>query len=254
MIINPQLFEMTRPQIESAMANGYDTVVCTFGATEQHGLHLPMGTDCIWGEELGLRVTKALGNALQLPGVRIGRSDHHLAFAGSLSVSETTFNGIVYDICHSMARHGFKHIALIPTHGGNFGPLGKAVELVRPTLPKTNLITYHDLFAFLNLLTDVSINLGFAQTHTRNGHAGEAETSMILAFRTELVHLDKAQAGCTDDLINMADRIFTDGLRSVAENGVLGDPEGASAESGEAYLNRMTELFVNHIKQGRNGW
>ena len=78
------LFEMTRPEIETALAAGRNTAVATFGATEQHGLHLPMGTDSLWGEELGTRVTQTLGDALQVPGVRIGRSEHHMDFAGSL--------------------------------------------------------------------------------------------------------------------------------------------------------------------------
>ena len=252
MITNPQLFEMTRPEIEEAMANGYDTVVCTFGATEQHGLHLPMGTDCIWGEALGLSITKALGNALQLPGVRIGRSDHHLAFAGSLSVSESTFNGIVHDICHNMAHHGFKHIALIPTHGGNFQPIGKAAELVRPTLPNTNIIAYDNLFGFIDVLTGVSIKNGFAQTHTRIGHAGEAETSLILSLRSDLVHLDLAEAGFTDDPLKNAEKLFNEGLKAITENGVLGDPEGAQAKYGAGYMQAMTDHFVKFIQNARS--
>jgi creatinine amidohydrolase len=66
-----RLFEMTRPEVEQAIAAGIDTVIVTFGSTEQHGLHLPLGTDSIWGEELGDRVARALGNALLVPGVRI---------------------------------------------------------------------------------------------------------------------------------------------------------------------------------------
>ena len=58
------LFEMTRPEVEQAIAAGVDTVVVTFGSTEQHGLHLPLGTDAIWGEALGDRVVQSLGNAL----------------------------------------------------------------------------------------------------------------------------------------------------------------------------------------------
>ena len=253
MVSNPQLFEMTRPQIEAAMAAGYDTVVINFGATEQHGLHLPMGTDSIWGEALGLRITQALGDALQLPGIRIGRSDHHLAFAGSLSVSEATFNGIVHDICHNMAHHGFNHIALIPTHGGNFRPIGAAAALVRPTLPNVNIIAYDDLFAFMDVLFGKAAEHGFTPFQT-GAHAGENETSLILALRPDLVDLDAAQAGFMGDPIQIAEKIFREGFRAVTETGVLGDPAGASAEFGEGYLNAMTELFTDFIRQARDAW
>ena len=248
---NRQLFELTRPEIEAAMANGCDTAVCTFGATEQHGLHLPMGTDCIWGEALGLRITKALGDALQLPGMRIGRSDHHMAFTGSLTVSETTFNGMVHDICQNAAHHGFKHIALVPTHGGNFQPLGAAKKLIQPQLPNINIIAYDDLFRFMDLLTGLSIKHRFEPTHTRSGHAGLAETSMILALRPDLVRLEHAEVGFTDDPMKRADEIFKGGFRAITENGILGDPEGASAAFGEDYLAEMTRLFTEFIRDAR---
>ncbi len=245
-----QLFEMTRPEVESALTAGFDTAVATFGATEQHGLHLPLGTDAIWGEEIGLRVTRALGNALQAPGVRIGRSEHHMDFPGSLTYSEATFSGIVHDICHSLARHGFKHIVLLPTHGGNFMPLGAAAEKVRPQLPDVQIIAYSDLFSFLDSVFAVAARLGFSPGHT-GGHAGENETSMILALRPDLVDLENAEAGYTDDPVQLAEKIFREGFKSVTPNGVLGDPQGATAEYGEVYLQEITELFVNFVHEQR---
>ena len=243
-----QLFEMTRPEVEAALAAGFDTAVATFGATEQHGRHLPLGTDAIWGEALGLRITRALGNALQAPGVRIGRSEHHMDFPGSLTYSEATFNGIVADICHSLARHGFKRIVLIPTHGGNFRPLGAAAELIRPQLPEVEIIAYSDLSGFMNAIFTVAERFGFSRGHT-GGHAGENETSLILALRPDLVDLEHAEAGYTDDPMNVADFIMRDGFKSVTPNGVLGNPQGASAEIGEAYLQALTDLFVAFVHE-----
>jgi creatinine amidohydrolase len=106
------MFEMTRPEIEQALAAGVDTVVVTFGSTEQHGLHLPLGTDSLWGEYLGHRVAQALGDALLAPGVRVGCSEHHLAFAGSLTLREETFAQVAADLCRSLAHHGFRNLVL----------------------------------------------------------------------------------------------------------------------------------------------
>ena len=253
MTTNRNLFEMTRPQIEAAMAAGCDTVVATFGATEQHGLHLPMGTDSIWGEALGARITSALGNALQLPGLRIGRSDHHMAFAGSLTLSQETFNMVVVDTCRSAAHHGFKHIVLVPTHGGNFRPLGEAAELARAQLPETNIITFSDLFVLMDVLFEVAGRYGFSPSHT-GGHAGENETSLILALRPDLVDLDSAEAGYVGDMMSIADTIMRDGFIGVTKNGVLGNPEGASAEIGEAYLVAMTEKFTELAQAEIAAW
>ena len=124
------LFEMTRPEVEQAIAAGADKVVVPLGSTEQHGLHLTLGTDAILGAAMGDRVARALGNALLAPAITIGCSEHHMDFAGSLTLSKETFAAVVGDVCRSLAHHGFGHIALIPTHGGNFASLAKAVRAI----------------------------------------------------------------------------------------------------------------------------
>jgi creatinine amidohydrolase len=245
-----QLFEMTRPEVETALAAGRDTAVATFGATEQHGLHLPLGTDSLWGEALGARVAQALGDALQVPGVRIGRSEPHMDFAGSLTLGEETFSCVVSDICHSLARHGFKHIVLIPTHGGNFQPLAQATERIRPKLPGVNLIDYTDLAGFLQLLYDVAERYGFSPGHT-GIHSGENETSMMLALRPDLVHMDMAEAGFVGDSAALKDKIKRHGFKVVDDDGVVGDPTGAKAEIGQAYLDALTAAIVRHVQQAK---
>jgi creatinine amidohydrolase len=245
-----KLHEMTRPEVETALASGIDTAVATFGATEQHGLHLPLATDFLWGEEIGFRVAKELGNAVQIPGLRIGCSEHHMDFAGSLTLSLDTFIAVVSDTCHSLARHGFKNIVLLPTHGGNFNPIGKAAQQIRPQLPHTNIIAYSNLMPFMDAMFAVAKQYGFSPAHT-GAHAGENETSMILALRPDLVHMDKAEAGYVGDHLALADSIMRDGFKGVTKNGVLGDPTGARADIGEAYLQAITNLFVAYVGQNR---
>ena len=70
------LFEMTRPEVERAIAAGVDTVVVPFGSTEQHGRHLPLGTDAVLGDELGWRLAERLDSFLA-PTVRIGCSEQN---------------------------------------------------------------------------------------------------------------------------------------------------------------------------------
>jgi creatinine amidohydrolase len=246
-----RLFEMTRPQVEQAIAAGVDTVIVTFGSTEQHGLHLPLGTDSIWGEELGDRVARALGDALLVPGVRIGCSEHHMAFAGSLTLRLETFIQVVADVCHSLAKHGFRHIVLIPTHGGNFTPLAKAAEAIRPELPETNLIAFTDLMGFMDDVFRVGKAHG-VMPEQAGGHAGEHETSLMLAIRPELVDMAQAQPGYVGDHLSIAPIVFEKGFKAVTENGVLGDPRGGSTSNGEAYLSAMTELLVRFIEAKRS--
>ena len=241
------LFEMSRPEVERAIAAGVDTVVVPFGSTEQHGLHLPLGTDAILGEAIGNRVVRALGNALLAPGIPIGCSEHHMDFAGSLTLSQETFFQVVADLCRSLAHHGFEHIVLIPTHGGNFAPLAKAVEAIRPRLPGVNLIAYTDLMGFM----DEVFRVGKAREimpEQAGAHSGEFETSLMLTVRPDLVAMDVAQPGYVGDQLTIAPVVFERGFRAATENGVLGDPSNASAANGAAYMDALTELLVRFIE------
>jgi creatinine amidohydrolase len=220
---------MTRPEVEQAIAAGVDTVVVPLGSTEQHGLHLPLGTDAILGEAIGDRVARALGNALLAPGLTIGCSEHHMDFAGSLTLSKETFSAVVGDVCRSLAHHGFGHIALIPTHGGNFAPLAKAVKAIRPELPGVNLIAYTDLMGFMDEIFR-ACKAREVTPEQAGGHSGEFETSLMLSVRS------------------IAALVFEKGFRAATENGVLGDPSDASAANGEAYLAAITDLLVGFIK------
>ena len=245
------LFEMTRPEVEAAIAAGFDTVVVTLGSTEQHGLHLPLGTDAILGEALGDRVARALGNALLAPGITIGCSEHHMDFAGSLTLSNETFSEVVADVCRSLARHGFDHIALLPTHGGNFVPLAKAVKAIRPELSGINLIAYTDLMGFKNEAFRVAKTRKVTPEQA-GGHSGEFETSLMLTVRPDLVAMDAAQPGYVGDQFKIASLVFEKGFKAASEIGVLGDPSDASAANGELYLAALTDLLVGFIKANRS--
>lgn len=245
-----KLAEMSWPEVEAALSRGVDTVVVTFGSTEQHGLHLPLGTDYLWGENLGERVARRLGHALLAPALRIGCSEHHMAFPGSITLGRETFIGVVADYCQSLARHGFRNIVLIPTHGGNFAPLAEAVERVAGHLPGVNIIAYTDLMELMDVTAPIATGRGVTP-EAAGAHAGEWETSMMLALRPELVAMDRAQAGYMGDMKSAAPIVFEQGFRALTDNGVLGDPEAADPTSGEAYLAALAELLIEYVQARR---
>src|SRR5438067_13868653 len=122
-----ELDRMTWPEVKAEIDAGRDTIVIAFGATEQHGPHLPLATDALLGDHLAALVADRL-DAFVAPTVRIGCSEHHLEFPGTLSVAEDTFHELVADLVRSLARGGFRRVVLLPTHGGNFAPLAAAPE------------------------------------------------------------------------------------------------------------------------------
>src|SRR5207253_1731062 len=121
-----ELDKLTWPQVRSEIESGRDTVVLALGATEQHGYHLPLATDALLGDHLARALADRL-DAFLGPTLRVGCSEHHLGFAGTLSLSESTFHAVVADLVRSLLSGGFRRIVLVPTHGGNFAQLATAV-------------------------------------------------------------------------------------------------------------------------------
>jgi creatinine amidohydrolase/Fe(II)-dependent formamide hydrolase-like protein len=238
-----QLDQLTWPEVQEEIRRGRDTVVMAFGATEQHGPHMAISTDRVLGEELTRRVADAL-DAFAAPAVPFGCSSHHLAFPGTISLSDATFHGIVRDVVSSLARGGFKRIILLPSHGGNFAPLATALEQLE--LPEGVRI---------DAITDISVLAGVAQHGAELGvppgegglHAGEWETSMMLAIHPELVDMQRSEPGYTGDPMEAVGALFSQGVDSLSANGVIGDPAQASAEHGEAYWQRLTELALEAL-------
>lgn len=236
---------LTSPEVRDAIAGGRDTVVFALGATEQHGPHLPLATDALLGDHLAELVADRL-DAFVGPTVRVGCSSHHLEFPGTLSVDDETFYGIVHGLIRSAARGGFRRVVLIPTHGGNFGPLGAALERLKP-----------DAGIRVSALTDVRVLLAIAQTGEQEFgvplssgglHAGEWETSLLMAVRPDLVQSDQNEPGYTGDLDAALGAIFGQGVHSVAANGVIGDPTDASQAHGQRYWARVLEIVLNEIQ------
>ncbi len=240
-----RLEEMTWPEVRREIAAGRDTVVVPFGAVEQHGPHLPLGTDAIFGDEVGQLVADRLG-AFLAPTVRVGCSSHHLTFAGTMSLEEETFYQVVGDIVRALARHGFRRLVLLPTHGGNFRPLGEAVRRIG-SVEGARVITFPDVSFLMAAILPVASSLGV--TPAEGGvHAGEWETSMMLALRPELVKMDEAEPGYTGDLMSGVQKFFEEGVQAVSDNGIFGDPRRASAEAGRRYVDQIVDAVVRAIE------
>ena len=121
-----ELDALTWPEVRAGIEAGRDTVVMALGATEQHGLHMPLATDALIGDHLARVVADRLG-AFLAPTLRVGCSEHHVGFSGTMSLRESTYRAIVCDLVRSLLRGGFSRIVLLPSHGGNFGPLAAAL-------------------------------------------------------------------------------------------------------------------------------
>lgn len=240
------LEELTWPEVERSIAAGFTTVVVAAGAVEQHGPHLPLLVDAVRGDRLALEVARRLGNALVAPTIRVGCSEHHMDFPGTISLRERTLAAICRDYTDSLARHGFRTICFLPSHGGNFGPLAAMLgELQEAAGPGCTVRAYTDLQGFVTLWKGAVRELAPELADRVGGHADIAESSEMLCIRPELVRQDRAVAGYVADFDEaVAARIFTEGFRAVTPTGVLGDARGMSCEVGEACLARVADAIA----------
>jgi len=242
------LDQLTWEEVKTKIQEGRNTVIVPFGSTEQHGRHLPLGTDAVLGDELGWGLANRL-DAFLAPTVRFGCSDHHMAFAGTISLSDTTFGHIVTDVVYSLSQHGFRQIVLLPTHGGNFKPLADAVAQLE--LGKdVRILAFTDLMGLIETAFKSSSEFKISPSQS-GAHSGEWETSLMLALRPDQVKMERASKGFVGELSEITSKVFN-GIEHLDENGVLGDPRPATELAGKQYLADAIESLCRWFFEQKN--
>ena len=108
---------MTRPEVEDLLTRT-DMVIFPVGALEQHGTHLPIGTDYLNGVERAKRVAQRV-DVLVAPILMPGQSPYHMEFAGTVTLPSTLVQEVYVESAKSLMRHGFKRFLILNAHGGN---------------------------------------------------------------------------------------------------------------------------------------
>lgn len=241
--------DMNSLDIKEAIDKGYTTVIFAIGSTEQHGGHLPTKTDTMIGDALAFRIAQELGNVLQAPTIRPGCSEHHMAFAGTISFRPFTLKSIIHDYVDSLERNGFTTVILLPSHGGNFSVVKEAIDEIKPAYPDLKIIGFTDLLGFTDALIKFSEGFGISAEEA-GAHAGESETSFILALAEHLVSTERFAPGYLGPLGKKEIEIILEkGMPELTENGVLGDPTKASAKKGVIYIEKMVDFLKKEIKK-----
>lgn len=244
-----RMSEMTRVDIQKALDRGFRTVVFAVGSNEQHGPHLPTCTDSLIGDALVNRVAVKLGKVLQAPSINVGCSDQHMVFPGAISIKPNTLKSLIRDYCASLAKQGFKNIVILPSHGGNFNAVREVTDELNQNLKGTKVVSYTDLKGLFKFLAEFSSRHGVSAGES-GAHAGESETSMVLAIRKDLVDMKNAETGFVgsfDDKVMTL--LMSQGIKAVSKNGVIGDSCKGEAGKGEEYLELWTQKMADFIRK-----
>lgn len=175
--------ELTRDRLRALAATAL--VVLPVGATEQHGPHLPVGTDTFGVTHIAHEAARMAGAQIDIvvaPTLPFGSSQHHLAFGGTLSLGTETYYRVLVDLVRSLITDGFSRIFILNGHGGNS-------ELIQLAARDVALVEPASIAAapYWTIAWDGLVRTGI---HTRGrlpGHAGRFETSVVMALRPELV-------------------------------------------------------------------
>ncbi len=217
-----QLGDETSPSLRGDRC----TLLVPLGATEQHGPHLPLDTDTRIAVAVAEGVAARIDDTIIAPPIAIGASGEHQGFAGTLSVGTRVLTDMLVEIVRT-AGPELARIVVLNGHGGNAYALRAAVDVCA---------------AEGRSLEVWSIRLPGA-----DAHAGRTETSLLLHLAPEAVAIDRAVAGNTDPLDELLPKIMDGGVREVSDNGVLGDPTGASAAEGARLFAALVDDAVAQI-------
>ncbi len=252
--------ELSSVQIRRRIDDGWDTVIVPLGATEQHGPALPLCVDNVHGVETGLRAALLLGKTLVGPVVTLGYSIEHVRFAGTVSLSQTTLAGILHDIAESHARSGFRLVYFWLGHGGDNPVLQDMLPRLESKWPGCHVTGLRNLARYVSETWErVPLEGGIALSAS-GSHAGEFETSMMLAARPELVQMEAAEQGNQAPFELIQETMMKDGIDAVSANGVLGDQRAGNADRGRLYLDALAQYLAadlvrarTNIEEGRLG-
>lgn len=230
-----QLSELGWPDVEAYLTRD-DRIILPVGSTEQHGRHLPLGTDALVAASLADRVSRASG-VVAAPVLPAGMAMHHLAFPGSIALKPGTLTAVVTDVVESLYGHGFRRFLIINGHGGNIASIDSALPV---------LMTRPDLFIKVsNWWKEEPVAAIARQAFGGSGHSSADETSAVLALRPELVHLERAGGASSVVWSQNPKR-----LRELHPDGNAGPaPALATAEIGEAMLSAAVEVCVRLLAE-----
>ena len=197
---------MTSPEVEALLAKT-DMVIIPVASLEQHGSHLPIGTDFINGVERCKLIAQER-DILVSPVLMVGQSPYHMGFAGTITLKAETIIQVHLEAVESLIKHGFKRFIIMNAHGGN-----RAISTL--IVDQINQTTAGVAVSFGEAVKPFMEPSSVAASTVLDRHAGTVETSNSLYLMPDLVQLDKAVA---------AEVTLPEHLRDILPEVVAGDP------------------------------
>ena len=241
------LAEMNSDEVKKTARK--DTIaVLIFGACENHGDHMPFGSDFITPFELAKRVSSKYKRLIIFPPLPYGVSSHHKDFFMTISLEPETMIAVVRDILLSLVSNGVKRILIINGHDGNIAPIELAARSVKEKNPDVVIACLESWWELVGKVLGKTF-----KTWQGLGHGGEAETSAMLAFRPDLVNMRDAPKTMVPNIPENV-RIYWK-FNELSYTGVVGAPRQASREKGEKIAKVLEGTLLSFLhKMDKSAW
>ena len=248
---NRLLEEMNAQQVRKNI-NRKSIAILVFGACENHGDHMPFGSDFIFPMELAKRIaakSKKKKNTIILPAIPYGVSLHHNEFQMTMSLEPHTLQMVIEDLFSSIIKNGIRRILVINGHDGNIAPIESAA---RTTKNRHAEVVIACLEAWWDLVG--KITRGLFEVWRGLGHGGEAETSAMLAIRPNLVNMKQAPIEVIPELPSDKIRIYWN-FDELTRTGATGAPKKATVQKGKQALKALEDTLLSFINDmDRTEW
>ncbi len=242
---------LTWPEVEQ-MPNKENTVIIQpMGAIEQHGYHLPLVVDSAISQGVLGEALKGLSAdipAFALPTLYYGKSNEHIGFPGTISLSAQTLLNLLREMAQSIYQAGFRKLILMNSHGGQpqiLDIISRDLHQEYPDFLIFPFFTWRVPHLTKELMTKMEGEVGI--------HAGDAETSLILSLLPDQVKMDLAVREYPkdlggDSLLSLEGKLpFPWLTKELSESGVMGDATAATKEKGDRILASLTQGWIEAI-------
>jgi creatinine amidohydrolase len=239
--VTHSLFQLTSPDVQNALARS-PKVVLPFGSVEQHGPHLPCGTDTLVAEFIASSVAEKM-NALYVPFSPYGVTPIHSGYPGTISLRRETFEALLSDVCGELIGMGAGTFVFVNWHEGNTSALNSVA---------TALQARHEARFFVAQACYVAQRV-YRDRGGQLSHGGGIETLAVMARAPELLRLDRVKDETGDERVDEMRRGrevygFVTDARELSKQGWYGNPSWAKPELAESFRETVVSEIVAQLE------
>ncbi len=240
------IYDLTSPDVAARIA-ARPVAVIPFGSTEQHGPHLPCGTDTMAGELIGRALAERLG-ALYVPFGPYGVTPIHAGHPGTISLRRSTFEALLTDICEELIDMGVRRLVFVNWHEGNIASMDAVGTDIQHRHEDVYVITAHACYTAQRI---------YAGEGGELTHGGGLEALAVLAHDPALLHLDRAgdatrpeHAFAMDDMRRSKEvyGYITD-VTEIDADGWYGDPTWAGPDRAGEFADRVAAAVHERVER-----